>query len=67
MLAFADVAWKPGFKYKEMEMNWIGDFNPTMIKVMEKIGARVRKIHVTYRYLFDPSKEFKRAGIVNKS
>lgn len=66
ILAFADIAWKPGFRYKEMEMNWIGDFNPSMIKTVEKIGATIRKVHVTYRYLFDPAKEFKRAKVVNR-
>ncbi len=66
ILAFADVAWGAGFRYKEMEMNWIGDFNPSMIKVMDRIGAKVKKVHVTYRYLFDPNKEFTRASVVNR-
>ncbi len=66
ILAFADTAWKPEFRYKEMEMNWIGDFNPGMIKTLEKIGAKIRKVHVTYRYLFDRTKEFNRATTVNK-
>ncbi len=68
--AFADMALKDGYPYTQMEMNWIGDFNPVMMRVMEQIGAKVRKTHVTYRLLFDSTKEFKRAralGRVKKS
>lgn len=54
---FAKRALKPTFRYKELELNWIGDFNPTMRKVAEQIGATVRKTHITYRYMFDRSKE----------
>lgn len=53
------------FGYTEYEMNWIGDFNPKMIRVVEQINARVVKRHATYRYLFDRSKPFKRMPIVN--
>ncbi len=60
--AFSDVAFRPDFPYRDMEMNWIGDFNPGMMKVAEKIDARIVKTHVTYRYLFDRNREFKRAG-----
>ena len=50
--------------YKEYEMNWIGDFNPKMIQVVEQVGARVNKRHITYRKLFDESKPFKRHPIL---
>jgi GNAT superfamily N-acetyltransferase len=63
--AFEKIASKPGFQYNELQMNWIGDFNPAMIKVVEQIGARVFKRHVTYRFLFDRSKPFTRAKAVN--
>jgi len=53
---------KPGFPYKSIEMNWIGDFNPTMMKLVEKIGGEIYKKHITYRYLFDGSKPFKRVN-----
>jgi hypothetical protein len=47
-------------KYKEYEMLWIGEFNPKMINVAENFGDtyRSRKL-ITYRYLFDRTKEFK--------
>ena len=65
IMKFAEIAWNTNFKYKEIEMNWIGDFNPTMMKMVEQIGATIVKTHTTYRYLFDRSKEFKRARKVN--
>ncbi len=53
-----------GVQYTDLEMNWIGDFNPKMIKLVKSLNADVRKVHVTYRYLFDRNKEFKRAKIM---
>ncbi len=60
VMAFGDIALNKNFPYKDLELNWIGDFNPAMMKVAEQIGARVRKTHITYRYLFDRTKPFKR-------
>jgi hypothetical protein len=51
-------------RYTEYEMNWIGDFNPKMINVVEQVGASISKTHVTYRKLFDESKPFKRHPIL---
>lgn len=61
ILTFEDEVTKSGFQYTDLEMNWIGDFNPTMIKLVEYIGGKVKKTHITYRYLFDSSKTFERA------
>ncbi len=58
--AYTNAALQPDFPYSELEMNWIGDFNPAMMHLMEEIGALPVKIHITYRYLFDREKEFKR-------
>jgi GNAT superfamily N-acetyltransferase len=55
--AFSKWALRKDFPYTELELNWIGEFNPPMRKVAEQIGATVRKIHVTYRFMFDPTKE----------
>lgn len=52
-------------RYDEYEMNWIGDFNPKMIVVVEQVGGKVCKRHATYRKLFDATKPFKRAPILN--
>jgi hypothetical protein len=46
--------------YTEYEMQWIGAFNPKMLNVAENIGETFRsRILITYRYLFDRTKEFK--------
>ena len=60
IMAFAGVALQPGFQYKSIELNWIGDFNPPMLKLAERLAFSVKKTHVTMRYLFDRNKEFKR-------
>lgn len=47
--------------YKTLELAWMGDFNPVMIRMVENyVCAQRLKQHVTYRYLFDRTKEFKR-------
>ncbi|HYF33098.1 MAG TPA: hypothetical protein VD993_18365 [Chitinophagaceae bacterium] len=52
--------------YEDYEMQWIGDFNPKMINVAETIGDTFRtRTLITYRYLFDRTREFKRHPILN--
>lgn len=46
--------------YTDFEVNWIGDFNPKMIQVLEQVGGYITKKHITYRKLFDETKPFKR-------
>ena len=47
--------------YKTMELAWIGDFNPVMMRMVESyVCAKRHKQHTTYRYLFDRTKPFKR-------
>ncbi|WP_209329538.1 hypothetical protein [Lunatimonas salinarum] len=50
-------------KYHTIEMNWIGDFNPKMMRVCEQLLAEIYKTHHTYRYLFDRQKPFERHPI----
>ena len=48
-------------KYKTVEFAWIGDFNPVMNRMIQSYVCATRhKMHTTYRYLFDRTKEFKR-------
>jgi len=61
IIAFEKIALSRGFPYKDLEMNWIGDFNPSMMKLVAQVGARIIKTHVTYRLIFDPEKPFERA------
>jgi len=46
--------------YKELELSWVGDFNPKMISIYKALGAKHAKTHITYRYLFDRNKPFVR-------
>jgi len=41
--------------YEDLELNWIPDFNKSMIKVAEQVQVKLGKIHHTYRYNFDRS------------
>jgi hypothetical protein len=50
---------------KEMELSWAGDFNPKIIALYESVGGKHMKTHYTMRYLFDRSKPFARAPIIN--
>ncbi|MDX9772470.1 MAG: hypothetical protein RBT02_03505 [Bacteroidales bacterium] len=45
--------------YKELELSWVGDFNPKMISIYEAIGARRVKTHLTLRYMIDDTLPFK--------
>ncbi len=46
--------------FLETELQWIGDFNPKMMKIAQYLDTEVTRTLATYRYLFDQTKEFKR-------
>jgi hypothetical protein len=50
--------------YDELEMTWIGDFNPKMIHLVESLGAQKVRTFITCRKLFDETKPFMRAPII---
>lgn len=50
--------------YEDFVMNWIGDFNPKMMRVAEAINGEIWRTHATYRCLFDRSKPFERAPVI---
>lgn len=51
--------------YKDLELQWQGDFNPKILNISKNIGAHQSRKLTTYRYLFDRTKEFKRHPILN--
>uniref|UniRef100_UPI0040489461 hypothetical protein n=1 Tax=Algoriphagus sp. TaxID=1872435 RepID=UPI0040489461 len=63
VLSYDQMSGKASFPYKTIEMNWIGDFNPKMMRVCEQLLAEIYKTHHTYRYLFDREKPFERHPI----
>jgi len=51
--------------YNDMEMSWVGDFNPKMNALFKSFGATKKLTHLTMRYLFDRKKEFQKAPIID--
>ena len=45
-------------QYQDCELQWIGDFNPTMAAVAQSLGSSRRRTRSTYTYLFDRTKPF---------
>ncbi len=64
ILAARSILQDKYHRYDDYEMNWIGDFNPMMIRVVEQVGAFICKTHITYRKLFDETKPFIRHPIL---
>jgi len=53
--------------YKEIELSWVGDFNPKMRALHESVGATFAKRYITYRKLFrDDDSAFRRSTIIPK-
>ena len=52
--------------YKEMELSWVGDFNPKMIALFNAVGSQYAKTHETMRYLFDRNKPFERLSLIEE-
>ncbi len=50
--------------YKELELSWVGDFNPKMRALHESVGGKFAKKHVTYRKLFKDESKFQRSTII---
>lgn len=46
--------------YRELELSWVGDFNPKMTAIYEALGATRAKMHITYRYMINDKLEFRR-------
>lgn len=65
IMAMSDVV-RTKNRYKHLEIMWIGDFNPLMMRMVEKyVCAEKYKQFVTYRYMIDKSIEFQRAQNVS--
>ncbi|OFX33439.1 MAG: hypothetical protein A2W90_20780 [Bacteroidetes bacterium GWF2_42_66] len=52
--------------YNEMELSWVGDFNPKMISLFKSVGSQYAKTHETMRYLFDRNKPFERLSVIEE-
>lgn len=47
-------------RQQEIELSWVGDYNPKMQGIYDKIGGKLMKVHITYMYLFEPDMVFER-------
>jgi hypothetical protein len=47
-----DTVMKKNLQYKEIELSWVGDFNPKMRALHEAVGGKFSKRHITYRKYF---------------
>lgn len=66
--AFRTYADTHRTNYVDLELTWIGDFNPLMMRMMDSyVEAKIIKTHVTYRLLFDSEKPFTRAPRVSRT
>ncbi len=62
MHCFEKTVAKGDLPYKTLELAWIGDFNPVMMRMVESyVCATKFKMHTTYRYWFDRTRPFERA------
>lgn len=50
--------------YNELELSWVGDFNPKMQSIYEAVGGKKMKTHQTLRYLFNRDAEFVRYPMI---
>ncbi len=55
----------PQGQYDSFIQNWIGDFNPKMLKITEKLGSQRYRTLITYRYMLDENIPFERHPEVN--
>lgn len=60
----ADKVVRPKGIWKWIELTWVGDFNPKMMNTCDTIGAKVAKVHVTYRKLFDDKQPYHRHPLI---
>lgn len=60
----ASFVLHPMNHWNHMEMTWIGDFNPKMLRVAEDVGGTIYKTYHTLRYLFDRDAPFERLPII---
>ncbi len=59
-----EVMQKKRKYYEEIELSWVGDFNPKMEALHKSVGGVFGKKHITYRCIFDKTKEHKRSSII---
>lgn len=52
--------------YSELELSWVGDFNPKMQRIHQAVNSVFGKKHITYRKVFKEGKSAGRATTIAK-
>jgi hypothetical protein len=59
-----DSVMKKKTQYTEVELSWVGDFNPKMRLLHEAVGGEFSKRHITYRKYFSETSGAGRSTII---
>ncbi|MFA5973853.1 MAG: hypothetical protein WC780_15995 [Lentimicrobiaceae bacterium] len=59
-----NTVMKKNPQYTEVELSWVGDFNPKMRMLHEAVGGKFSKRHITYRKYFNEISEAGRSTII---
>ena len=59
-----DQVMKQRPNYTEVELSWVGDFNPKMEQLHTAVEADFAKRHITYRVLFDAPGKSQKATVI---
>ncbi len=59
-----DKVMKQFPRYTEVELSWVGDFNPKMRNLHEAVGGYFAKKHITFRKLFAENAKIERATVI---
>lgn len=54
----------PQRKYDTLEIAWVGDFNPKMMRLMSLLKTKKERLNTTFRFVFDRQKGVERAPVV---
>lgn len=60
MIVEAEKVFKSHRRYKEVELQWQGDFNPKMLNISRNLDAKESRRLVTYRFIFNQKAPFHR-------
>ncbi len=63
IMTFRNIVIDKGY-YNSLIINWVGDFNPKMVKLMDHLGAKRDYTLITYRKLFGDDLAFERHAVI---
>lgn len=64
MIVEGERVIKSDTRYRDLELQWQGDFNPKILNISKNLDAEKARTLITYRYIFDQSIPFERHPIL---